>query len=165
MLARMDDTSPRGRAGTLIDSLLLPECAYRPGSFTGLMTLYESNFIKLRQLIGDLDPGLSRWISRIRHDNDLHLERTLAEPYTTTLRMTYWLRDADGVALKDPDLAIRVYHDAAQAEAVAARAHHRHRQLRRIAASHTGELSRRWERNMMLNKWLDYLIDRGHGFA
>jgi len=34
----------------LVDSLLVPQCVYRPGTFTGLMTLYESNYIKLHQL-------------------------------------------------------------------------------------------------------------------
>ena len=33
----------------LVDSLIVPECIYRPGSFTGLMTIYESNYIKLQQ--------------------------------------------------------------------------------------------------------------------
>ena len=26
------------------------------------------------------------------------------------------------------------------------------------------ELDQRWARNTMLNKWLEYCIDRGHGF-
>src|SRR6188768_2109283 len=39
----------------LVDSLIVPECVYRPGSFTGLMTLYESNYIKLRELTGEFD--------------------------------------------------------------------------------------------------------------
>lgn len=149
----------------LIDSLLLPQCVYRPGSFSALMTLYESNFIKLHSLVGDLDSADNCWISRVKGDSDLHLQRTLAEAYTTTLRMTYWLRVPNGPAIKDPDLAIRIYHDAGQVEAVSCRTRHEHRRLRAIAASHAGELNRRWRINMMLNKWLDYLIDRGHGFA
>lgn len=149
----------------LADSLLLPECIYRPGSFSGLMVLYESNFLKLTGLIGALDPDTPRWISRARGDSDLYLERTESAPYTTTLNMTYWLRDGHGLVIKDPDMTIRIYHDAAQAEAVGCRALHRHRLLRELKASHFGELNRRWQVNMMLNKWLDYLIDRGHGFA
>lgn len=149
----------------LSDSLLVPECVYRPGSFSGLMLLYESNYLKLSSLVGALDPRDSCWISRVNGDNDLYLERSLAAPYTTTLRMSYWLEGPDGVEIRDPDLTVRVYHDAAQAEALHSRRHHEHRVLRRLAASHAGELSRRWQRNMMLNKWLDYLLDRGHGFC
>jgi len=149
----------------LADSLLLPECTYRPGSFSGLMLLYESNFLKLTGLIGTLDPNTPCWISRARGDSDLYLERTQSAPYTTTLCMTYWLRDGNGARIKDPDMTIRIYHDAAQAEAVGCRAGHRHRLLRELGASHAGELNRRWQINMMLNKWLDYLVDSGHGFA
>ena len=149
----------------LADSLLLPECIYRPGSFSGLMVLYESNFLKLRRLIGTLDPETSRWISRARGDSDLYLERTQDAPYTTTVCMTYWLRGESGAVIKDPDMTIRIYHDASQVEAVSCRAGHRHRLLREISDSHAGELSRRWQRNMMLNKWLDYLLDSGHGFV
>jgi hypothetical protein len=149
----------------LADSLLLPECIYRPGSFSGLMLLYESNFLKLNGLIGTLDPETTRWISRARGDNDLYLERTQFAPYTTTLRMTYWLRDGSGASVEDPAMTIRSYHDASQAEAVSCRTGHRHRLLQELGASHVGELSRRWQINMMLNKWLDYLLDSGHGFA
>jgi uncharacterized protein YqiB (DUF1249 family) len=149
----------------LADSLLLPECIYRPGSFSALMLLYESNYLKFTRLVGQLDPSASRWISRVTTDNDLHLESTLLEPYTTTLKMTYWLRDAQGIVVRDPDLTVRIYHDAAQAEALSWRAQHHHQALRDFAASHAHELNQRWQRNMMLNKWLDYLLDRGHGFA
>jgi uncharacterized protein YqiB (DUF1249 family) len=147
------------------DSLLLPECVYRPGSFSGLMLLYESNYLKLNGLIGALDAETSHWISRARGDSDLYLARTQSAPYTTTVCMTYWLRDETGAVIKDPDMTIRIYHDAGQVEAVSCRAGHRHRLLRELSGSHAGELSRRWQINMMLNKWLDYLIDSGHGFA
>jgi uncharacterized protein YqiB (DUF1249 family) len=149
----------------LSDSALLPECIYRPGSFSGLMLLYESNFLKFHGLIGTLRPEDSRWISRVNGDNDLYLERVLTEAYTTTLRLSYYLRDSAGVEVKDPDLTVRIYHDAGQVEAVACRDRHQHHLLRELARSHAGELSLRWQRNMMLNKWLDYLLDRGHGFA
>jgi uncharacterized protein YqiB (DUF1249 family) len=148
----------------LADSQLVPECIYRPGSFSGLMLLYESNYLKLAGLTGDLSAETGQWISRARGDHDLFLQRIGAERYTTTLCMTYWLRDESGIRLKDPDMTIRIYHDAGLAEAVSCRTRHRHRLLREIHQSHAGELNRRWRINMMLNKWLDYVLDRGHGF-
>lgn len=149
----------------LPDSRLVPECVYRPGSFTGLMLLYESNYLKLAKLVCGLDAGDSQWISRVTGDNDLFVERMQFETYTTTLRMTYWLGGADGQAVRDPDLTVRIYHDAGQAEALNCRAHHHHRLLQELAATHSAELGRRWQRNMMLNKWLDFLLDRGHGIG
>ena len=149
----------------LADSLLLPDCIYRPGSFTGLMVLYESNFLKLGRLIDPHEIGKAKRISRVRGDNDLYLECMQSEPYTTTTRLTYWLDDAGGLPIMDPDMIIRVYHDASLVEAVSCRAQHRHRMIRELARSHAGELNRRWQINMMLNKWLDYVLDCGHGFA
>jgi hypothetical protein len=149
----------------LADSLLLPECVYRPGSFSGLMLLYESNYLKFHRLVGDLTGTTSHWISRANRDNDLYLSRTLDEPYTTGVSLTYWLRDSHGVEVRDPDMTIRIYHDTCQVEAVSCLAGHRLRRLREILTTHAGELDRRWQINMMLNKWLDYLLDSGHGFA
>jgi hypothetical protein len=149
----------------LADSLLLPECVYRPGSFSGLMLLYESNYLKFHRLAGNLTGHTSHWISRANTDSDLYLERTLQEPYTTGVCMTYWLRNRDGIQIKDPDMTIRIYHDARQVEAVSCLAGHRHRRLQELESTHAQELDRRWQINMMLNKWLDYLLDSGHGFA
>ena len=147
------------------DSLLLPECEFRPRSFSGLMLLYESNFLKYQNLAGlRCDYGQHR-ISRVAGDNELHLEAIRQERYTSTLCLSYWLRGPSGLEIKDPDLTIRIYHDAAQVEAVACRAEHHHQRLSEISQAHATELDRRWRINMMLNKWLDYLLDCGHGFS
>lgn len=148
----------------LVDSLIVPECVYRPGSFTGLMTLYESNYLKLDKLIADIQPTDSNWVSSVPGDCDLHLEMVLREPYTSTLKLTYWFDDDARQRVPDPDLTVRIYHDAALVEALGGRQTHRHHVLAALARSHAGELDRRWRLNMMLNKWLDYLLDSGHSF-
>lgn len=152
----------------LVDSLIVPECVYRPGSFSGLMTVYESNFIKLQQLVsslGSLAASDATRISVTSRDCDLHLSVAQREPYTTTLNLTYWFPVARSAPVADPDLTVRVYHDARLAEAVAAVETHHHAVLRELALRHSLELGRRWRRNIMLNKWLDYLLENGHGFA
>ena len=78
----------------VVDSLLVPQCVYRPGTFTGLMTLYESNYIKLHQLASALEWPADAIVSSSPRDNDLHAEIVRREPYTTTLRLTYWFDDA-----------------------------------------------------------------------
>jgi uncharacterized protein len=152
--------------GTMVvDSLIVPECIYRPGSFTGLMTVYESNFIKLNRLIGGLESIDDPRVSRVPRDCDLHFEVLLREPYTTTLYLTYWFAQPGGDSIADPDLTLRIYHDARLVEAVSANDEHHHHKLRELAGARSLELGRRWRRNVMLNKWLDYLIDMGHGFS
>jgi hypothetical protein len=147
---------------TFADSLIIPECIYRPGSFTGLMTIYESNFLKLKQLTANFTGSVPEIVSSSARDCDVHLTLLKREPYTTTLKLTYWFREADGTVVPDPDLTLRVYHDARLVEAVAGRERHRHHKLREIALPADTELDRRWRINMMLNKWLDYLLDVGH---
>jgi uncharacterized protein YqiB (DUF1249 family) len=145
----------------VVDSLLVPQCVYRPGTFTGLMTLYESNYIKLRSLASAFDWPADAIVSSTPRDSDLHAEIVRREPYTTTIRLTYWFDDA-GVGAADPDIVIRVYHDARLVEAVSSGEAHRHAKLREIATSSSAELDRRWRLNMLLNKWLDYLFEVGH---
>jgi uncharacterized protein YqiB (DUF1249 family) len=145
----------------VVDSLLVPQCVYRPGTFTGLMTLYESNYIKLHQLASTLDWPADAIVSSSPRDNDLHVELVRREPYTTTLRLTYWFDDA-GVPAADPDIVVRIYHDARLVEAVSSGEAHRHAKLRELAKSSNDELDRRWRLNMLLNKWLDYLFEVGH---
>jgi uncharacterized protein YqiB (DUF1249 family) len=149
----------------LADSLLLPQCVFRPGSFSGLMLLYESNYSKLLELTGGCGAAGLRWISRVRKENDLHLEWLGAEPYTSTLRLTYWLRSGRGPATPAPNLIIRIYRDAAQAEVLADDSGMRPAGTSRPGSVPGRELALRWQRNMMLNKWLDYLLDCGHSFA
>jgi uncharacterized protein YqiB (DUF1249 family) len=156
----------------LADSLIVPECIYRPGSFSGLMTVYESNFIKLGKLIEWLDrpeAACTRFVSRTDRDCDLHIEVLSREAYTTTLKMTYWFAldqvvGGSSELIADPDLTLKIYHDARLAEAVAAKETHRHAVLQALALRHSLELGRRWRRNIMLNKWLDYVLEMGHAF-
>jgi uncharacterized protein YqiB (DUF1249 family) len=148
--------------GMVVDSLLVPQCIYRPGTFTGLMTLYESNFIKLHQLAAALDWPADAIVSSSPRDSDLHAEIVRREPYTTTLRLTYWFPEEGGVSAPDPDIVVRIYHDARLVEAVSSRDAHRHTKLREWAGSSNAELDRRWRLNMLLNKWLDYLFEVGH---
>ncbi len=146
----------------VVDSLLVPQCVYRPGTFTGLMTLYESNYIKLNQLASVLEWPTNAIVSSSPRDNDLHAEIVRREPYTTTLRLTYWFYDADGSCVPDPDIIVRIYHDARLVEAVSSGDAYRHARLRELANGSSAELDRRWRLNMLLNKWLDYLYEAGH---
>jgi uncharacterized protein YqiB (DUF1249 family) len=144
----------------LADGMIVPECVYRPGSFTGLMTLYESNYIKLRGLSGAFN-WPETMVSSAPRDRDLFFELVAREAYTTTVKLTYRFDEPGGV-VNDPDLILRIYHDARLVEAVAGRARHHHVKLRELDLSCGAELGRRWRINMMLNKWLDYLTDVGH---
>jgi uncharacterized protein len=137
----------------------------KPGSFVSLMSLYESNYIRLGWLIPNLRDLDSASISNVDNDLPLHLHVDERSPYTTTLTLTYLFEDTDGARVADPDLQIRVYHDARLAEVQACARWHRHSILESIRSDLARALGDRWLRNVMLNKWLDYCVERGHRFA
>ena len=137
----------------------------KPGSFVSLMSLYESNYIRLGWLIPNLRELQGASISNVDSDLPLHLHVDERSPYTTTLTLTYLFDDADGVRVADPDLQIRVYHDARLAEVQSCARWHRHTILESIRSDLARALGDRWLRNVMLNKWLDYCVERGHRFA
>ncbi len=149
----------------IADSLLIPETIVRPRSFTGLMTMYESNYLRLLRLAPELRSLEGAHVSRVRGDCDLHLEVLERTPYTSTLSMTYRFEQEEGGAIADPDLTVRVYFDGCLAEAMHLAGQHRHELFRRLASAFRTELDSRWTRNVMLNKWLEYCLDRGHGFG
>lgn len=134
-----------------------------PRTFTGLMGIYESNWRLLGKLTGDLRSLPREAVSAVPEDVDLHLEILEESPYTTTFRLTYYFEVGSGLQA-DPDLTVRVYHDANLAEVLSCKQHHRHRLLQQFPTDAKSELKRRWQRNVLLNKWLEYCIERGHAF-
>jgi uncharacterized protein len=127
------------------------------------MHLYESNYLRLHWLFEDASVLYDTQWSRVVADLPLCLEVIERSRYTTTLRLTYYFEDDRGL-VADPDLTIRIYRDAKLAEAMACRRQHLHRALRYFDTAPGDELNRRWARNNMLNKWLEYCHDHGHRF-
>jgi uncharacterized protein len=135
----------------------------RPGSFVSLMTLYESNFVRMGWLVGDLRAITQSRVSKSAADCDLHLTPVELCRYTSMFRLTY-VFDGTACEIRDPDLEVCVYHDARLAEVRSFRGFQRHPQLANLHPGLNRELDQRWTRNMMLNKWLEYCAERGHRF-
>ena len=64
-----------------------------PRHIHGADDLYESNYIKLHQLAATFEWPADAFVSSSPRDNDLHAEILRREPYTTTLRLTYWFAE------------------------------------------------------------------------
>jgi uncharacterized protein YqiB (DUF1249 family) len=60
---------------------------------------------------------------------------------------------------------VRIYHDAHLVEARQWAAVHGQPLLKALRTHAERELDQRWARNMMLNKWLEYCVERGHRFS
>ena len=84
-------------------------------------------------------------------------------PYTTTLRLTY-LFDAEHQARPEPNLLIRVYHDARVGEAMAC-AKTAVQWVNGCRHGAPSPLFERWWRNRFLEKWLELCLRQGHHFG
>jgi uncharacterized protein YqiB (DUF1249 family) len=152
------------------DALIPVSWRSRPRSFVALMSLYESSFLRLRELCGEPSRLVGERVSRVSGDCDLVLTVTEQTPYTTALQLTYLLpveAGGEGVSsrVRFPDVEIRAYADARVAEARCWAAEARHPALRDLRRGLDRELDQRWAMNMMLNKWLEYCLERGHRFT
>jgi len=125
------------------------------------MAMYESNYLRLLRLIPELDRLDGCFRSRVAGDCELFVDILERSRYTVTLSLTYYFENGDG-RIADPDMTVRAYLDGQLAEAMSLCGEHRHVELRRLAKAHRDELDARWQRNVVLNKWLEYLTDQGH---
>ena len=145
------------------DTLTRVSWRARPRSFVGLMGLYESSYIRLRSLAGDVGRLAGAHCSQVPGDCDLLLTVVDRSAYTSVIDLTYRLPGKDG-PVTCPDLRLRVYHDARLVEAESWGGRQVQASLK--AARFTErELHQRWVRNVMLNKWLEYCAERGHRFS
>ncbi|NNG13473.1 MAG: DUF1249 domain-containing protein [Halobacteria archaeon] len=134
-----------------------------PRTFAGLMELYECNYIRLRNLVPDLDAIPAALISRAPGALDLRLRIIERCKFTTTLGLTYHFQDEEG-EFPAPDLQVRIYHDAQVGEVIACgrRRGQRHAVYNRMHHNYT--LDEKWRMNRFLQKWLGYCLRQGHRF-
>jgi hypothetical protein len=129
-----------------------------------LIDLYERNYLLLERLLPELELPFDHAVSHSASDLPLHLITVERSPYTVELRLTYEFRSAEGLRLA-PDFWIKVYRDARVAEAL--HCTQRPPWLAQEGGAPEAELylNDQWSRNLMLARWLDYLLHHGHGFA
>lgn len=138
--------------------LALPH-ARRPGfGFDRLMREYGRNYERLGYLVPDLRTLRGGTVSLAVGMPDLHIEIIEQNRYTTTLVLTYALQ-IDGRQRREPEVQLRAYHDARQAEVLAVR----DRRRNRWQPLRDGSLSRKWRYTRFLGKWLAYCLLQGHG--
>lgn len=132
-------------------------------SFAGLMELYESNYIRLRNLVPDLDAMPDEVCSQIGGVLELHLRIVERCKFTTTLNLTYHFHDQQG-SFPAPDMQVRMYHDAQVGEVISCgrRRGVRHASYNRMFNRYT--LVEKWRMNRFLQKWLGYCLMQGHRF-
>ncbi|WP_026279828.1 DUF1249 domain-containing protein [Thioalkalivibrio sp. ALJ16] len=135
----------------------------RPASFAALMEMYEDNYLALRRLCPEPAGLPPRSVSRVAGALDLHLEVLERTRYTTTLHLTYHF-DHQGEQRRQPDMRVRMFHDAHQAEVLELHCRRIGEDLAaEMRTGHPGLLCR-WRHNRFLYKWLRYCLRQGHRF-
>ncbi len=141
-------------------------CCGKPRRIAHLVELYEQNYRLLRRLLPDPATLAARAVSISASASDLplHLDVIDRDRYTMTLHLTYEFTDDRGMR-RQPNLWLRMYHDAAVAEALECNERPPWRAEDDADPEAHAFLSAQWRRNLLLGKWLEYLLDQGHDFG
>ena len=127
------------------------------------MDLYENNFLRLRRLISDLPSMPSHAVSSLHGCLSLHMDILEQTKFTTTLRLTYYFDDDNSAEkIAEPELTLRVYHDANQVEVLTGHLRHGRLHFTNIPSE---TVRVKWQLNRFLYKWLGYCLYLGHAFT
>ncbi len=129
--------------------------------FARLMDLYEQNYILMRRLAPELPAPKVGAISQVPGALDLHLRALERFRYTSECQLTYQFLREHGLLLQ-PDLRIRIYHDARLAEVLSWTP--RHTSPFQLLEEDQSQLKMKWKANRFLYKWLHYCLGQGHQF-
>lgn len=136
--------------------------AVKPGGYASLMDLYENNYLRLKKLLPELSVFNGEAISSIEGCLDLHVTLLESSRYTSSYRLTYYFSGTDTQApVAEPNLTLRVYHDAALVEVLAGNLQHGRLQLKQLPGD---ALRLKWKLNRFLYRWLGYCLHLGHHF-
>ena len=125
-------------------------------SFSGLMDLYEHNYMRLRKIVPDLSIA-DQMLSSVPGHADLYLSVKERCKFTTMLSMTYRF-EKTGRIFFEPDLHLKVYHDARLVEV-------QHLLKRNYGLLENNNLVRhKWKMNRFLFRWLGFCLYQGHYF-
>ena len=143
-----------------------------------LMSLCEENFALFSRLAPQVREQRGSLVSRRKGGVDLYLVVEAQSPYTTLVRLTHffaskgtgvgsdpsadratdWQGPGQGA---DPDLRLRIYHDARQVEVESLR----QTALPMRADYQHPALAAKWKVNLFLAKWLRYCLHEGYRFV
>ncbi len=140
------------------------------GRLAALMELYERNYVLVRLLIPELRQlGEGVHVSQPEGAMPLELSAIEHSRFTSTFNLSYRFSSDQGARerhgqvgrrQREPDLTIRIYHDARTCEVMSGLIPSFTRESRRVR-----DLQHGHHLNRFLDKWLNYCLRQGHSFA
>lgn len=132
--------------------------------FGWLMALYGENHTRLARLFAPADLAPGRYLSQAGDGIDLQLDVIEQHRYTSELRLSYAMTDPV-TGEPDPSAHLRLYHDARQLEATHCYLGRRWQDVLGMYPPPAELVNHRLRMNTFLGKWLEYLVEQGHGAA
>jgi len=138
----------------------------RPRSFAALMDMYEANYMQLRLFLGDARRLPGDAVSQVAGHLPVYLEVKERSQHTTILLLTYLFgqQPPDEPQERRPDMLVRIYHDARQAEVITHKCRFNDGIVKPWQRDVDSMLLCRWRMNRFLFKWVRYLRRQGHSF-
>ena len=99
----------------MYDHQINPQAIVRPNSFIGLMTLYESNYLKLFNLIPNFTNLDGASIASTLNENDILLTINEKTKHTIAFSISYIFKDSLGIEF-EPNMKVSVYLDGKLAQ-------------------------------------------------
>lgn len=124
-----------------------------------LPELHSAIYRALNVLLPDGLAESDHLVSQVGSGPELYLEVIERHPYTTFVRLSYII---GAERSHNPNAHVRIYHDAAMAEATAFSPQQGIQRFAGPDLALNGLVARSWRLNRALVKWLDYLIAQGH---
>lgn len=124
-----------------------------------LMELCEENYRALVLLVPSVRMMSGDYCSAVQGAQDLYLQVLEQTQYTSLVHLTHVFIDEAGDS-KEPDIVVRLYHDATQAEVLEVG----QGVMPVIGNYFPPALRDKWRANVFLSKWLAYCRHQGHGF-
>lgn len=134
----------------------------RMSRFSWLMALYGENHVRFAQLFDPVNLARGCYRSSVGDGLDLQLDVIEQHAYTTELRLTYVLLDPL-TGEPDPSAFLRLYRDTRQLEATHCYIGRRWQDVIGMHPPADALIGHRLRMNTFLGKWLEYLVERGHG--
>lgn len=126
-----------------------------------LHEVQEEIYRQLQLLIPDQVAHHDAFTSRVKGSPLLRLDVLERHPYTHFLRLTYLFENGHEPSVA-PDAHIRLYLDVRMAELTAFNAEQGCRRTAHPWYPPRALFQRLWRQNLVLDKWLGYLLDQGH---
>lgn len=124
-----------------------------------LLDLCEENYSRLQRLLPEMRELRGRYRSSPDGQAALYLEVLEHARYTSLIHLTHFF-DGESQCEPDPDVTLRVYHDAREVEVIDLR----QSQLSVESLYDVPGLANKWQANVFLAKWLKFCLQHGHRF-